>query len=619
MSPRGRTAAGLGAVVLAGVAAWAPVSRPRWVWTEEDLVAGVHRGLPLASPWDDAWLEIKLAFDPASPRAAWGGEYLPVRDLTILLDRALWKRPPSGPDPLGFRISSLLWHLIACAAAWAFLRRRFGSDLVAVIAAGLFALHPIHAESVLLPANRKDPLFAALVLAALCLLDRDALRSQAGGLAAYAVALLAKLAALGAIPWLLLDRLTGSPRSPTGHGPHPRGESPGLLTPRPPPPPGREGAGGGGGARACPTAGAISACIALAAGAGVLGIWVGRREGVVLGASPWGGLLEAWAAFLGSVGDGIVALVYPGNAHPYHPANLYCLGRGVGPMRHPALVAIGLLAIVPLVRRLFLAARSPRPPSPPLPKGERGTRQGRAARFDDSPSPAGEGGQGVGGPGDIPPGRWPRATDSCRAGGASVAGWLWVWLLPVSPLVAIGILRADRYLYLPALSMGVLLAMAVARVGIRRAAVPLAIIAACSLAWSRSLHATFSGDAPFWREIVRESPDHFDGLVTLARIIRTRRQDVDGGPRSRPRDETLGHLRRASVLIDEAPPAGAEAFLGPRAYLLIAAEIDTSRSPGSPPRPDDGIRKDIGRLSRWMTKEQVRDLEARLKSGSGWR
>ncbi len=514
---------GLAAVLLAGAASSAPISRPGWVWTESDLVANPPvlaeaevTGGRRASIRATTAQSIRWALDPGRPRGPWGGEYLPLRDLTIISDRVLWNLGPVGSDALGFRLSSLFWHLLACAAAWGLVRRWTGSDMAACIAAALFAVHPVHAESVLLPANRKDPLFAALVLAALILVDRKRGRAAVCGTLAYAGALSSKLAALGAIPWMLLERLSGQRR---------------------------------------PGAAAVAACVALALAAGLVGLRIGRSERVVLEKSPWGTPPAAAAAFLGSAGDGILALAWPQNLHPYHPANLHALGSGAFPLRAPWLVGIGVLALLPLAFRLVRTFR---------------------------PGPAPEG-----------PLR-------------SFGGWFWCWLIPVSPIVAIGILRADRYLYLPALSAGLILAWAVSRAGPRRAAVPAVIALLALLVSSRALQPAFADNPSFWRAVLRKSPNHFDALVTRARLL------TDAG---RP-ERSLETLRRAEALLCEASPEADADFLGPRAFHLLAARKRARLEMGDPAGATRAVEEGIARHGRWLKPGHLEILRAIVRSES---
>lgn len=100
--------------------------------------------------------------DPRSPaRFALGAEYLPVRDLSVMLDVAVW-----GDAYAGFHLTNLLLYLGAIALVFAMLDG-FGVDrTVAGLAVLVWALHPSHAESVAWLAERKGLLGAVFAAAA---------------------------------------------------------------------------------------------------------------------------------------------------------------------------------------------------------------------------------------------------------------------------------------------------------------------------------------------------------------------------------------------------------------------------------------------------------------------
>jgi tetratricopeptide (TPR) repeat protein len=127
--------------------------------------------------WDDPWLvrdnpvlredaaealrAIWLDFsDPT--RMALGAEYLPVRDLSVWLEAEI-----HGLLPQAMRTANLLFYLAALLLLRRALRAALGPGLAAEIAVWLFALHPVHVESVAWIASRKDVLALLMVAAAL--------------------------------------------------------------------------------------------------------------------------------------------------------------------------------------------------------------------------------------------------------------------------------------------------------------------------------------------------------------------------------------------------------------------------------------------------------------------
>ena len=82
--------------------------------------------------------------------------YRPLVTLSYMLNYAQF-----GPNPLGFKLTNLLMHLITALLVFALARRLIKNDTTALFASLLFALHPAHTESVAWVSGRTD-LMAAL-------------------------------------------------------------------------------------------------------------------------------------------------------------------------------------------------------------------------------------------------------------------------------------------------------------------------------------------------------------------------------------------------------------------------------------------------------------------------
>lgn len=149
--------------------------------------------------YDDPWLVgggapslsslHAIAFDLSPPtRYQLGAEYLPVRDVSIAVDRAVW-----GTWYPGFHLTNLAVYL-ASIALWFFALCALGIDRrVCGLAMLLWAIHPSHAESVAWLSERKG-LLAALFAGA-CVLGYA--RYRAGASARWLV--LAVVAAVAAV------------------------------------------------------------------------------------------------------------------------------------------------------------------------------------------------------------------------------------------------------------------------------------------------------------------------------------------------------------------------------------------------------------------------------------
>lgn len=103
-------------------------------------------------------------------RLTLGAEYLPVRDLTVLLDFALF-----GERWAGHHLHSVLWYLGAGLLFLSILERLLGEGLRAWLGAAIFLVMPVHVESVAWLASRKDVVSLFFVFLSIRLfLDRTA-------------------------------------------------------------------------------------------------------------------------------------------------------------------------------------------------------------------------------------------------------------------------------------------------------------------------------------------------------------------------------------------------------------------------------------------------------------
>ena len=100
--------------------------------------------------------------------------YRPVRTITYALDYSLnknvwhffgtFKGPDKGLNPLGYHISNIFYHLITSLLVFLVIGRLTGKSRIAFFAASLFALHPVHTDSVTYLSGRRDILCALFYL-----------------------------------------------------------------------------------------------------------------------------------------------------------------------------------------------------------------------------------------------------------------------------------------------------------------------------------------------------------------------------------------------------------------------------------------------------------------------
>jgi len=149
-SSRGDRRSGVAALVLLALAAaaYAPALQGGFVWDDD---AYVTDNLALRTPAGLAriWLE---------PGAV--PQYYPLTFTSLWLDYQLW-----GAAPAGYKAMNVALHGLTALLFWLVLRRLALPG--AWLAAAVFALHPVHVESVAWIAERKNVLSGALGLGAL--------------------------------------------------------------------------------------------------------------------------------------------------------------------------------------------------------------------------------------------------------------------------------------------------------------------------------------------------------------------------------------------------------------------------------------------------------------------
>jgi Tfp pilus assembly protein PilF len=107
---------------------------------------------------DPSWHSLQAVFFDTSTatRYGLGAEYLPVRDVSVMFDYAVW-----GDWYQGFHLTNLVIYLAAIAAWFAAFVRLGVARTIAGFAIVLFAVHPSHAESVAWLSERKGLLAVA--------------------------------------------------------------------------------------------------------------------------------------------------------------------------------------------------------------------------------------------------------------------------------------------------------------------------------------------------------------------------------------------------------------------------------------------------------------------------
>jgi tetratricopeptide (TPR) repeat protein len=169
------------AIVAATLVAYLPALGAGFVWDDDDYVTKnplLHASDGLARIW----------FSADAP-----SQYFPLVYTSFRLEYALW-----GLDPFGYHLVNVCLHAANALLAWAVLARLAVPG--AWLAAAIFALHPVHVESVAWITERKNTLSTLFFLGALLAWLRFALdgagkRWWAASFGLYALALFAKTTA----------------------------------------------------------------------------------------------------------------------------------------------------------------------------------------------------------------------------------------------------------------------------------------------------------------------------------------------------------------------------------------------------------------------------------------
>ena len=115
------------------------------------------------------WASLKWAFRNTDQAAYWA----PVTWLSHMLDCQLY-----GVKPWGHHFTNVLLHAFNAALVFILLRQLTGAVWRSLLVAALFAVHPLHVESVAWVAERKDVLSTFFGLLSLILYTRYAQTKQ---------------------------------------------------------------------------------------------------------------------------------------------------------------------------------------------------------------------------------------------------------------------------------------------------------------------------------------------------------------------------------------------------------------------------------------------------------
>jgi len=191
LASRGDAAAVL-AIALLVAAVYAPVAEHEFVDYDDPVYF-------IENPNLDGHFGLDDAIGAFRPYAAL---WVPVTWISIAIDNALY-----GADPTGTLVTNAALHAVASVLLFFALRALSLGTAVSAFVAAVFAVHPVHVESVAWATERKDVLMGVGFCAALLAYARYRARPSPGNYAAlFAAAAFAMLAKPGAatLPFALL-------------------------------------------------------------------------------------------------------------------------------------------------------------------------------------------------------------------------------------------------------------------------------------------------------------------------------------------------------------------------------------------------------------------------------
>lgn len=144
-------------------------------------------------------------------------EPLIIRDLSYLVNGSIF----GAENPQGYLLGNFLLHVLTCYLVFSLSLLLFPKSYwQAILTAVLFAIHPVHVESVAWISARKDLLYSFFLLAGLLSYSQFIKTSRpwqlAATLALYLLALFSKSSAIAFVPVALLYRLLLAPKKKWG-------------------------------------------------------------------------------------------------------------------------------------------------------------------------------------------------------------------------------------------------------------------------------------------------------------------------------------------------------------------------------------------------------------------
>jgi len=85
--------------------------------------------------------------------------YRPLQGLTYALDYSFWRL-----NPFGYHLQNIVWHIAAAFCIWYLMLLLFKDNVLSLMTAFFFVVHPVHTEAVSYISGRADPLSLTFML-----------------------------------------------------------------------------------------------------------------------------------------------------------------------------------------------------------------------------------------------------------------------------------------------------------------------------------------------------------------------------------------------------------------------------------------------------------------------
>ena len=159
----------LAVIALTVVSVYANSLGSGFVWDDASIV--LDRG-EFFSEVSNAWTILGSA-DATHTSGAKNPYYRPLNTLSYMLDYHLW-----GHDPFWYHLENLLLHAATVALLFFVVEAAFADRTLAFITAILFAVHPVHSESVSFVSARNNLLCVGLLFGSLLALTKCRARAS---------------------------------------------------------------------------------------------------------------------------------------------------------------------------------------------------------------------------------------------------------------------------------------------------------------------------------------------------------------------------------------------------------------------------------------------------------